>query len=157
MSWWDSISGALLDAGKWVGRNSDWLGPTMEAGGSYYFSQRQQRARQNQMREYQNALNAQGQAEPQIIPGLEEGAAAEAIAALEEQYAAAMEMLAPFVKTAKRVLPKMERTYDEGLTHLGSLGKFTMTPDMFAKTQQSIPAYSVPLLIPNSLRGGKNG
>ena len=145
------ITDALSSGLSYVGKH---LPELAIIGGGIYGTYRQQQARKQQQKEYENSLNAYNAAQGAGSGGGGGGGGAGKASKLYQQYyQQALAMYAPFVDSAKRLLPKQEEAYTKGLGGLSEIAKYMLTPESFALTNQSTPAYKVPLKLPDYMKG----
>ena len=150
----DSVGGFVKDYGKP-------LAALAIGGGAAYGTYRQQKAREQQMKAYNDAKDQEYQDQLDAYNARGSGGGGggggrkrKASALYNEYYKQSLDMLAPYVDSAKRLLPKKEAAYAKGTEGLSELAKIMFTPESFARTNQSVPAYQVPLKIPEFLKGG---
>lgn len=158
------------DIGNWISSNKDWLAPVAKIGVGAYQTMNQNNANSdyaslinNATQEDYNQQKANYDAAVQAQQSNMAAAAANNAAKLAAQrkaleaetakYNEAMGYLKPFRESAKRILPKQEKTYTDTLGGLSNLMALYQSPEMMAKLNQSVPAYSVKMQLPDYLRG----
>lgn len=155
------IGDFLGSAVDWVDKNYKPILRAAGIGAAAYGTHRQNEARKKQNQAYNDAMeqdyqdrlaayNARGSGGG----GSGGGGQGRASKLYQEYYNRSLEMLKPYVDAGHRLLPHQEELYKKGMGGLTELGKIMLTPQSFALTNQSVPAYNIPLELPESLKGG---
>lgn len=161
MSW----LGDIFDtAGDFVTKNSNWLKPVATAGlGIYALNQQKKFAnkaidleKQAADQKYQLALARSGGGgggggginKKKLIQAYKEAMKKE-----QEGYAAALARYKPFTDASLQILPQQVKTYEDAAKNISMLNAYLMTPQKLAQMDQSVPAYTIDIPLPDYIKG----
>lgn len=161
MSW---LSDIVEPVGKFISDNSNWLKPVASAGLGYYAIKQQgkfankaidlEKAAADQR--YQNALARSGGGgggggginKKKLIQAYKEAMKKE-----QEGYQAALARYKPFTDASLQILPQQVKTFEDANKNISMLNAYLMTPQRLAQMDQSVPAYTIDIPLPDYIKG----
>lgn len=171
MSLFDSIGGAFDTLGSWGNSlsdwgksNSGWLGPAFVLGGSIY-NWNQKKNEQDAYKSWLNKQNKQSYLNNVALQnyynqmlGEQAAGAEEAMGTIEEAMGSSdammqeiLAMYAPYLESAKRLLPYQEAAGKSGLEGLSALYAKINTPEALASMLQQPNVNNQKVLLPSYL------